>query len=310
MSDYDKVLLVPTMVSTLKHRGDVDLHSDFLGLFPLISSPMKGISGWELVKEMGKNDCLGILHRFDTVTNRLDNIEKVSNANVPFGVAIGVENTMIELQIAKFAFYHGASLICVDVANGYLPQVAEMGKMLREEFENDIFLMAGNVINKVGSDYIKDAGYDFARIGIGSGNLCTTRQETGIGRNTLEALVDSSHTNIGLVVDGGIKFPGDVNKAFACGADFAMLGSVLAYAYEAENKDGLMYGMASKRNHLENDKEIKSIEGREIQIDIDQKKPLKEILDQFLWGIKSCCTYLNCSSYKEIPYKCEIIEVD
>jgi hypothetical protein len=83
-----------------------------------------------------------------------------------------------------------------------------------------------------------------------------------------------------------------------------MLGSVLAYANESEN-NGTIMGMASKLNHLESNKEIKSIEGKEQNIDVNKKVPLKEILDQFLWSIKSSCTYLGAKSYTEIKDKCD-----
>jgi GMP reductase len=307
LSDFDSIYLIPTQISEIRSRSDVNMESDFMGLYPIISSPMKGVSGWELVKAMSENNCLGILHRFDTFQNRLQNIRNCENGR-PFGIAIGVNNWLEELAVAEQAIRYGAKLICLDLANGYLPQIKEVGKKLKQCFGNDIKLMTGNIINSIGAQYIKDSGFDFVRCSIGSGNVCTTRQMTGIGRNALNVLVDCGYININLVMDGGIKYPGDGVKAFACGADFLMLGSTLALAYETENKEGKLYGMASATNHELNNKEIKSIEGRDAQLDISQKKPLKEILDQFLWGIKSACTYLNCNSYKEIQFKTEIIE--
>jgi IMP dehydrogenase/GMP reductase len=311
MSDYDSIYLVPKEISTIRSRNDVDLHSDFMGLFPIISSPMRGISGWELVSEMGRNNTLGILHRFSVWIDRKRDIREVFKASVSFGVAIGTKNfDESELPIAEYAVDHGAVLLCVDVANGYLPQIAECGKKLKNKFGNNVKLMTGNVINKLGAEYVKDSGFDFVRVSIGSGGVCTTRQVTGISRNPLVALNDCKGVDINLVIDGGIKQPGDIVKSFAVGSNFAMLGSVLAYANEAEDKTGKLYGMASMSNHELNSYEIKSIEGKDTQINIEDKKPLKEILDQFLWGIKSACTYLNCSSYKQIYYKANILDVN
>jgi GMP reductase len=106
-----------------------------------------------------------------------------------------------------------------------------------------------------------------------------------------------------------LNVPSKVVKSFAFGADFAMIGGNLGYALEAEN-NGEMSGMASLKNHQDNNKEIKSIEGRTQQIDNNSKRPLKEIVDEYLWGIRSACTYLNCKSYKELQYKCRIVEVN
>jgi GMP reductase len=309
MGDFDSIYLVPKEISKIRSRNDVDLRSDFLNLYPIISSPMRGVSGHQLVIEMGRNNCLGILHRFASIKDRKDNIRKVSKANVPFGVAIGVDD-FDKLEVADYAVSFGAKLLCLDLANGYLPQIAECGKKLRNAYGDRVKLMTGNIITRLGAQYVKDSGFDFVRVSIGSGGVCTTRQVTGVSRNPLAALNDCKDVDINLVIDGGIREPGDISKSFAVGANFAMLGSVLAYAKEAEDKNGHLFGMASLTSHLLNNKEIKSIEGRDMKIDKKLKKPLKEILDQFLWGIRSSCTYLNALSYKDIPYKCEIKRVD
>jgi len=310
LSDYDSYYLIPQEISDVTSRTMPDLKSDFHGVYPIFSSPMKGISGSNLVIEMGKNNCFGILHRFNDPEIRVQNIHRVAKENVNFGVAIGLNDFDIELDIASCAFEQGAKLICVDVANGYNRNLANIGKRLKQRFGDDISLMAGNVVDEIGATFLKNSGFDFVRIGIGNGGLCLTRVKTSVGRNTLKALEDCFDVPAYLVCDGGINQPGKAVKAFAFGADFIMLGSVLGYANEAENENGLIYGMASMKNHRENGKEIKSIEGGELQIDNNLKKPLKEILDDFTWGIKSACTYLNCNSYKQIPYKAKIIGID
>ena len=309
MSDYDSFYLIPKGISTIRSRNDVDLRSDLYGLYPIFSSPMAGISSPELVIEMAKNNCLGILQRFDSKEKRLQDIETVSSSKLPFGVAVGVNNWEEELDIAEYAQNNGAIMIVTDIANGYIPQVKEMGERLRNRLGKEIKLMTGNIVTREGAIYAKQSGFDFVRCSIGSGTVCTTRIVTGVGRNALAVLNDCSDININLVVDGGIKNPGYIVKSFYCGADFAMLGSVLGLANEAGDLDGKLYGMASRRNHENNGKEIKSIEGRDLQLDISQKKPLKEILDQFLWGIRSACSYLNAKSYKDIPNNAYIIPV-
>jgi len=311
-SDFDSIYLMPREISTIRSRSDVSMLSDFHNLYPIWSSPMKGISGSELVIEMAHNNCLGVLHRFDTLDQRMVNIANIFSyiGGKQFGIAIGVNNFDEEMRVAKFAVDYGATLILVDIANGYLPQIAECGKKLRGYFGSNVALATGNVVNYVGSEYVKESGFDFVRVGIGGGSVCITRNVTGVGRNTLWAIDDCARSDIHIVTDGGIKTSGDAAKAFAMGSDFVMLGSLLAYANETENKDGKMFGMASMTNHTLNNKEIKSIEGKDTQIDITQKRPLKEIINDFLWGIKSCCTYLGCNSYKDLYHKADIIPID
>lgn len=304
MSDYDKYELVPDRISNVVSRKDVNMNSP-LGFYPFISSPMPGISGSELVIEMGKNNCLGILHRFSSYENRKSEITLISDAQIEFGVAIGINNFDKELEIAKYAVGNGARFICVDIANGYIKTLGEIGNKLINTFEDSITLIAGNVVSYNGAKFLHKSGFDMIRIGIGSGSHCTTRDETGIGRNQIEALLDCTDMNsrgAHLISDGGINIPGSAIKSFVAGANYVMLGGILAYAFEAEDKEGNVYGAASLRNHLNMGKEIKSIEGKQSKIPDEEKMPLKAILDKFIWGTRSACTYLNCSSYLELKY--------
>ena len=310
-SDYDLIHLIPKERSSLAHRGDVDLRSFLYGLYPIISSPMRGISGSALVIEMGKNNCLGILHRFGTFKNRLEMLSKVIKAGVPFGVAIGFGKDMeefrnTEMRIAKEAVEAGAIMLCVDVANGYLPQHQERGELLRTIYP-DIALMSGNVVTQEGALYLQNCGFDYVRVGIGHGANCITRKATGVGRNQLAALKDCSTIDVHLVVDGGIDEAGKAVKSFVCGAEFAMIGRLLAESFEAEH-EGTLYGMASVKNMILNGKEIKSVEGNETIV--EKIRPLKEILDEFLWNIRSACTYLNSKHYMELQDKTHIVGVD
>lgn len=311
MSDFDQVYLIPKGTSSISSRSHVELKDDD-GMYPFISSPMKGISGSKLVIEMGKNDCWGILHRFSSYTYRTLAIAEISKYNVPFGIAIGMGETLddfqYELELAKHAVDMGAGLICLDVANGYLPQHESRGERMRDALP-EVYLMSGNVITPEGSIYLRDCGFDMARVGIGGGSNCATRTVTGVGRNQLSALKECYPVDdIFIVSDGGVTVPANAVKSFAFGADYCMMGSALANSLEAEN-DGILYGMASRENHVLNNKTIKSIEGFTTEIDNSKKLPLKEILDQFIWGVRSACTYLDCSNVRELSYKCRIVSV-
>lgn len=306
-NDYDHFHVVPRFgKSDLSSRTEVSLESDFLGLYPIFSSPMKGVSCPELVIEMGKNKCFGILHRFDTLENRKESIWEVQQSGVRFGVAIGANNFVNEeYEIAKFAVEHGADVLCCDIAPGYLSVLETVGSILRQEFP-EVKLMAGNVITRDGSEFLSE-WYDFIRLGIGNGSNCSTRKVSGIGRNTLVALNDC-YDIPGLICDGGLTEPGYVVKAFSAGADFVMLGSPIANSLEADN-DGTLFGMASLRNHLETGKEVKSIEGYETILEGD-RRPLKDILDEYIWGIRSACTILGAWSYKEIEERSFLESID
>ena len=311
MGDYDIFYLSPKGLSSLAHRGDVDLRSCLYNLYPLMSSPMPGISGPKLVIEMGKNNCLGILHRFGTPIDRLKAIKEVSKSGVPFGISIALgkdinEFNEIEIPIAITAVELGAVLIVTDCANGYIPQHFDRGKILRDKFP-DLALATGNVINKEGAEYLKSCGFDYIRIGIGPGSVCLTRSVTGVGRNQLMAIRDCSPVDAHLISDGGISCSGNAVKSFAAGAEFVFLGGILAESFESEHK-GFIFGAASRHNHLANNKSIKSIEGKNMKV--KKIRPLKDILDEFLWGIRSACTYLDAQHYTDLQSTADIINVN
>ena len=92
--------------------------------------------------------------------------------------------------------------------------------------------MAGNVVTGDMTEALILAGADIVKIGIGPGSVCTTRRVTGVGYPQLSAIIecaDAAHGLKGLVcADGGCTVPGDIAKAYGAGADFVMLGGMLA----------------------------------------------------------------------------------
>ena len=140
------------------------------------------------------------------------------------------------------------------------------------------------------------------RIGIGSGNLCITRNVTGIGKPQLQAIWDCAiETNSkhfpATVADGGLVSSGDMVKALAAGANFLMMGSLFATAYESDN-DGHISGMASRHHQEEHYHAVRSVEG--ITQQVSKHNYLKEMVEQWSWSIKSACTYVGAKNLSEL----------
>ena len=301
--DFDDVLLVPKF-SGVNSREKVDISvrlSNHLTLdIPIIGSPMKGIMGINLVKELDKLGGIGILHRFwDLVFDWENDLEQLQGHN--FGVAIGLNDPLLPNALDS-----GANIICIDVANGYLESVLRytenVATMVRQKGYYSL-VMVGNVATATGARSLSDAGADLIRVGIGSGNLCTTRNITGVGVPQLTALRLASSITEGkdilpkMVADGGIRNSGDAVKAFAFGADVVMLGSLLATTYESSN-NGIIYGMASRAMQEEYYHSVKSVEG--IEQRVTPRQSLAEFIDEFTWGIKSACTYLDAPTLRQL----------
>ncbi len=84
------------------------------------------------------------------------------------------------------------------------------------------------------------SGADIVKVGIGPGSVCTTRKKTGVGYPQLSAVIecaDAAHgLNAHIISDGGCSVPGDVAKAFGAGADYVMIGGMLAGHEECGGK--------------------------------------------------------------------------
>ena len=299
---FDDVILQP-VYSTIDSRNDVRLENQEK-LIPIFSAPMKNISEPDLVIEMGRLGGVGILHRyFNSAKDQSDSIIKISKTKVNFGVSIGIRNLYDELEYAFFSVSCGAKFIVIDVASGYLAKTSEATKRLyefRDRNRLDFYIVVGNVVDFAGACLLADAGADFIRVGIGTGSLCLTSKSIGIGCSPLTAMnsclpVKSIYPDVRLIMDGGIRNPGDALKAFAFGADAVMIGGLFGRAKEANN-NGHIYGMSSFVLQKVMGKQLKSREGIEIQIPDEEIRPLEDIFNEFTFGLKSGLSYLGCDN--------------
>ena len=312
--DFDDILLVPR-ASTVNSRSEVNTSVNLgKGLeldIPIIASPMKGITGVNLVKEIATLGGIGILHRFHNKDSDFyADLESLQGTN--FGVAVGLRDYVSENRGVKVkeSLKCGAKIICLDIANGYLETALRCVESIAgyiSQHTYEALVMAGNIATAEGARNLGLSGADLIRVGIGSGNLCTTRNVTGVGMPQLTALELTSSINDRdhyygeidpiIIADGGIRNSGDAVKALVFGADAVMLGSLLATTYESSN-NGIIYGMASRRLQEDYYHSVKSVEGIERQV--TPKQSLAEFIDEFVWGIESACTYLNASKLKQL----------
>lgn len=308
--DFDDLLLVPRP-SYVPSRTLVDLKpAGNLASLPVMSAPMKGITGEKLAKAVSHFGAFPILHRFyDSEYDWFKAIIDLKNSGLPFGISVGLD----DLTSAILGADHGASLVCVDVANGYLYTVVQFVERLANTLAINyphVRVMAGNIVTQHGAYNLREAGTSYLRVGIGSGQLCTTRNNTGIGVPQLTAISECAkikREGVYVVADGGIRNAGDAVKALAIGADYVMLGSLFGRCIEAENNDGIIYGMASRKMQEEYYHGVKSVEG--IEKVIQQDTTVNDFLTGFTMNIRSAFTYMNASNIQELRQNAQWIEV-
>ena len=222
-----------------------------------------------------------------------------------------------------------APWICLDVANGYTERFNDYVALMRShEATKGKIIIAGNVCTPEATEQIILAGADIVKIGIGPGSVCTTRKMTGVGYPQLSATIECADAAHGLgghiITDGGCTVVGDIAKSFGAGADFVMLGGMLAGHKECAGKilgnhrGGTMfaqkmefYGMSSDEAQIKYYGEKKShraSEGKKVQV--PYKGPVKNTIEEILGGLRSSCTYAGARTLKALPKCATFVKVN
>jgi IMP dehydrogenase len=256
-----------------------------------------------MAQELTKLGCLGILNRFDSSVKKI--LEDDSNGKEIKAVSVAL-NTAIDV-IEKLASHN--YIICIDTANANNHEVLHKAEEIKKRF--NVRLIVGNIAHGATLNQLESAGVDAVRVGIGSGSVCTTSIQTGIGIGQVTSLLDvlfareEKKLKIKIIADGGIKSPGDVVKAIALGADAAMLGRMLAGTKETPG-DVIKYddqlwkkyrGSASFGVKMKNE----FIEGEETMV--PYKGVVQNVIDGISDGLKSSMSYMNCLNLNELREK-------
>jgi IMP dehydrogenase len=297
-------------ISKVKSRSELDISVKF-GPYtlqvPVITAPMDTISGEAMIREMHKLGGLGTLPRGE-MKESLAICKKLVRDKVPCIYAVGL-NTALE-DAEKFKEY-GAEVVLLDVANGAMERVIKTAVQIKKL---GLTIVAGNISNYELAVRYKEAGIDIARVGVGPGGGCDTRQVAGTGFPQLSAVLETSTVKIPVIADGGIREPGDVDKAIAAGAQTVMIGSLFAGCDETPGKvvKGKKYfrGQASEeymRDHgLETDSN-RAAEGVSTYVSV--QGPVKKVVDKIKAGLKSAMSYSGATNIKDFQKKAQFVLV-
>jgi GMP reductase len=312
--DFDDVLIKPKR-STLVSRKKANLERKFkfkhskhqwTGI-PIIASNMDHTGTIAMAHVLMEFPMLTALCKF------VESTEWGWNKNIIR--TIGLDQNLDELPYDS----PNAPWICLDVANGYTERFNDYVALMRShEATKDKIIIAGNVCTPEATEQILLAGADVVKIGIGPGSVCTTRKMTGVGYPQLSATMECADAAHGLsghiITDGGCTVAGDIAKSFGAGADFVMLGGMLAghkeCAWDDEEEDpevtGTMtfYGMSSEEAQIKyygKKESYKASEGKKVQV--SYKGNVADTVQEILGGLRSSCTYAGAKSIKDLP-KC------
>jgi IMP dehydrogenase len=237
---FDDVTLAPKYSEILPSEvnTEVTLTKNLKLKIPLLSSAMDTVTESKMAIAVAKAGGIGVIHRNLDIKKQILEIKKVKKQKLLVGAAIGAGPN--EFIRAKAIINEGVDLIVVDTAHGHTKKVAEIIKFIKKIKDNKIALCAGNIATLEAAKFLIKLGVDIIKVGIGPGSICTTRLVAGIGVPQLSAILSVrnglKNKNIKIISDGGIKYSGDLAKAFAAGADAIMIGSLFAGTDETPGK--------------------------------------------------------------------------
>ena len=328
---FSDVLIKPKY-SDIDSRSDVDVSSNF-GAFkmelPVISAPMKSITGPKMSVGIYINGGLGLLHRFCSIDQAESDFRyarsccpRMYDNRDSFVYSCGVSVGVQEEDKERFTrlYEAGAKIFCIDIANGYCKKMKEMIWWIKQHAW-DAYIIAGNIATPEGARFLADLGTNAIRCGIGPGRACMTRRNTGIGVPALYALqtiyeeLENADPRPRIIADGGIKYVGDIAKALKY-SDACMVGSFIAGTSETpgevfKDDNGQYYkvymGSASGENKVDSGKANEYVEG--IAIKVPFRGHVKHIFKEVKEGLKSAFSYTNSRTLDEFHKNCEFIEI-
>ena len=349
--DFGNVLLRPKR-STAESRKDVNLwrsmkfrnsEGEFYGV-PIMAANMDGVGTLEMAKVLSSNGMFTCLNKPISEEDLINYFNEDSKLPGNY-TAMTIGATKREED--KFASVYEKTdervkFLCIDVANGYTEYFSNFVYGMRSTYPN-LTIIAGNVVTADMTQELIINGADIVKVGIGPGSVCTTRIQTGVGYPQLSAIIECADAAHGLgahvIGDGGCTHPGDIAKAFGGGADFVMLGGMLAGHDQGggdiintrhvtseidsgkyntrlfgsndqvtrvveERKFIKFYGMSSEKandKHFGGLRDYRAAEGKEVRI--PYKGDVSDTVQDILGSLRSTCTYIGAKRLKDIP-KC------
>merc|ERR1712183_692553 len=326
--DFKDVLFRPKR-STLKSRSEVELKREYqfrnsgrtYNGVPIMAANMDTTGTFEIAKCFAEHSMFVCIHKHYSVDEWKNFAKQNKGILQNIAVSSGTSDSDFEKIQQVLEAVKDIHTICIDVANGYSEHfVTYVRKVRARSPQHNI--IAGNVVTGEMVEELILSGADIVKVGIGPGSVCTTRVKTGVGYPQLSAVLECADAAHGLgghiISDGGCTCPGDFSKAFGAGADFVMLGGMLAGHEECSGstveENGqyfkVFYGMSSDtamKKHAGGVAEYRSSEGKTVTV--PYRGPIDETIRDILGGMRSACTYVGAATLRELSKRTTFIRV-
>ena len=327
---FDDVTLVPKYSEILPSEVDtsIKLTNNLKLRIPLLSSAMDTVTESKMAIAIAKAGGLGVIHRNLDIKTQLSEIKKVKIKKLLVGAAVGAGPS--EFKRADAILKENIDMIVVDTAHGHTKKVSEIIKFIKKKKNKRTALCAGNIATPEAAKFLLKLGVDIIKVGIGPGSICTTRLVAGIGVPQLSAILTVrngvKNKNVKIISDGGIKYSGDLAKAFAAGADAVMVGSLFAGTDETPGKlvrrggklfksfrgmgsVGAMNKGSADRYFQSKQKDISKYVPEGVEGFAKYKGKVEKIIFKLIGGLKSSMGYLGSKQIKYLRNKPQFVKI-
>jgi len=327
---FDDVTLVPKYSEILPSEVDtsIKLTNNLKLRIPLLSSAMDTVTESKMAIAIAKAGGLGVIHRNLDIKTQISEIKKVKIKKLLVGAAVGAGPS--EFKRADAILKENIDMIVVDTAHGHTKKVSEIIKFIKKRKNKKTALCAGNIATPEAAKFLLKLGVDIIKVGIGPGSICTTRLVAGIGVPQLSAILTVrngvKNKNVKIISDGGIKYSGDLAKAFAAGADAVMVGSLFAGTDETPGKlirrggklfksfrgmgsVGAMNKGSADRYFQSKQKDISKYVPEGVEGFDKYKGKVEKIIFKLIGGLKSSMGYLGSKQIKYLRNKPQFVKI-
>ena len=327
---FDDVTLVPKYSEILPSEVDtsIKLTNNLKLRIPLLSSAMDTVTESKMAISIAQAGGLGVIHRNLDIKTQISEIKKVKIKKLLVGAAVGAGPS--EFKRADAILKENIDMIVVDTAHGHTKKVSEIIKFIKKRKNKKTALCAGNIATPEAAKFLLKLGVDIIKVGIGPGSICTTRLVAGIGVPQLSAILavrnGVKNKNVKIISDGGIKYSGDLAKAFAAGADAVMVGSLFAGTDETPGKlirrggklfksfrgmgsVGAMNKGSADRYFQSKQKDIAKYVPEGVEGFAKYKGKVEKIIFKLIGGLKSSMGYLGSKQIKYLRNKPQFVKI-
>jgi len=292
--NYDDVYMRPQKCR-VSSRSECDISVTLGGKTfsnPIIAANMKSVVDFDTCRYLASKGMFYIMHRFDLTPDNIFAFIKDMNttfSSISVGISRSDQELINELHVRSII----PDYITIDVAHAHSDRVRDMITYIKSQLPKT-FIIAGNIATAEAVTFLEEAGADATKILIAPGAACTTKTKTGFTRGTISCLLEcAAVAKKPLIADGGVREPGHIAKAIACGATMVMVGSYLCGFDQSPgeivningHKKYIYYGSASFNNKGHK----KHIEGTELIL--DYKGNMDDVIIDIECSLKSAVSY-------------------